>query len=117
MTELDSLIHHLLNIEESLSSSHSIPSEDTVLTPLSLLISRLTQTVWPAMAVLGGLDSGFCLGRMCRLEGKGGGESVEAVVVSTPNSERKVVVEERVTAHTLQKVQRLANVCFKLIVV
>lgn len=86
------------------------PSQNPVLRPLSLLLSLLVHRVWPALAVLGGLDSGFCLGRACRVEGGEGavaeGRGLEAVVVSVPDSERKVMVEERVTAHTLQKVQR-----------
>lgn len=108
LAELDSLIHHLLSIEETISPTSDAPSsEESVLPSLSLLMARLAQTVWPAMAVLGGLDSGFCLGRACKLEGEGEGGSTEAVVVSVPDSERNVIVEERVTAHTLQKVQRL----------
>lgn len=107
LAELDSLIHQLLRIEERLSPTPGVDSpspEDSTLPSLSLLLSKLTQTVWPALAVVGGLDSGFCLGRPCRVEG--GGEELEALVVSIPDSELSVVVEERVTSLTLQKVKR-----------
>lgn len=109
LAELDSLIHQLLRIEERLTPTPGADSpspEDSTLPSLSLLLSKLTQTVWPALAVVGGLDSGFCLGRPCRVKGGGAGEELEALVVSIPDSELSVVVEERVTSLTLQKVKR-----------
>lgn len=93
LAELDSLIHHLLSIEEQLASA--TPPDKSIVPSLSLLTTKLTQVVWPAMAVIGGLDSGFCLGSPCRLEG-----GKEAVIVSIPDSELNVVVEEKVTDTT-----------------
>jgi hypothetical protein len=72
-----------------------------------MLIARLTQTVWPALAVIGGLDSGFCIGRSCKLMGLG--EAVEALVVSIPDAEQNVVVEKRIVGNNVQKLKRFVN--------
>lgn len=105
LNELESLIHNLLSTEEQLTS----PSDPNLQaqSALSLLTSQLTCTVWPALAVVGGLDAGFCLGRACRVKAdKKEREEVEALVVSIPDSELSVEVEEKVTAETLHKVRR-----------
>lgn len=105
LRELDSLIHRLLSLEEQLSSSdgQSGLMDDTI-TALSMLMIRLTQTVWPALAVIGGLDSGFCMGRSCTLEGLG--EGVEALIVSVPDEEQNVEVEKRIMDCDVQKLRR-----------
>lgn len=110
LRELDSIIHCLLNLEEQLSSSDG-PSgvvDDTV-TAFSMLVTRLAQTVWPALAVIGGLDSGFCLGRLCIIEGPGGRE--EAIIVSIPDAEQNMEVEKRLTDCDVEKLKT-----YKLIV-
>lgn len=78
--------------------------DDTLTSSLSVLVTRLVQVVWPAMAVVGGLDSGFSLGRTCMLEGSGQGE--EAVIVSIPDAEQNVVVEKRIFDWDMQKLKR-----------
>ena len=106
LTELDSLIHRLLSLEEQLSSSDMGlgPVDNTLTSSLSVLMSRLMQTVWPTLAVIGGLDSGFCIGRSCTLEGLG--EGVEALIVSIPDAEEFVEVEKRITDSNLHKLKR-----------
>lgn len=48
--------------------------------------------------MLGGVDTGFCLGRTCQVEIKG--ESVTAQIVSLPDPRGKVKVQEQVTTGT-----------------
>ena len=59
------------------------------------------------MAVIGGLDSGFCIGRSCISEGTG--EGVEAVIVSIPDSDQNVVVEKRVVSKTEPKLKKYVD--------
>lgn len=56
------------------------------------------QLVWPCLAVVGGLDAGLCLGRECQVEGKE--ESHSATLVSIPDSEQKVQVQDQVSSAT-----------------
>ena len=58
----------------------------------------ILQVVWPCLAVLGGVDTGFCLGRTCQVEVKG--ELVTAQIVSLPDNHGKVKVQELVTTGT-----------------
>ena len=108
LTELESLIHCLLNIEEQLSVSDGLQTDHGLISSLSFLMSKLTQTVWPALAVIGGLDSGFCLGRLCKLNGEEGKEEEEkeVLITSIPDFELNVVVQEKVTTHTAQIVTK-----------
>ena len=105
LNELESLIHHLLSTEEQLTPPNSpTPQAQSA---LSLLTFQLTRRVWPALAVVGGLDAGLSLGRACRVKAdRKEREEVEALVVSIPDSELSVEVEEKVTAQTLHKVRR-----------
>ena len=66
------------------------------------------QVVWPCLAVIGGLDAGLCLGRLCQVEG----DSEESVgsIVSTPDPEQKVIVQDQVTASTAQVKKRSAEI-------
>lgn len=78
--------------------------DSTLTSSLSLLMSRLVQIVWPTLAVIGGLDSGFCIGRSCILEGLG--EGVEALIVSIPDAEENVEVEKRISDSNLKNLKR-----------
>ncbi len=102
--ELESLVHGLLSIEEKLSrSSDTSCDQEAIISSLSVIMTQLTQIVWPALAVIGGLDSGFCLGRLCHLEGtEEGREEKEVLVTSVPDSALNVQVQEKVAAQTSQ---------------
>ena len=79
-------MHNLRVIEKT-----SKPSDDmdySVISALSLLLSQLTERVWPAMAVLGGLDAGLCLGRLCCMEGVQG----DVLLASLPKHGPKLEV-------------------------
>lgn len=115
LVELESLIHHLLAIEEELCPTSSTTTTTTTTTAaaehlcsLTLIMSKLIQTVWPALAVIGGVDSGFCLGRHCQVEKDG--VEWEGQVVSTPNSSQVVELQEKVTARTT-KITKKYVVC------
>ncbi len=59
--------------------------------------------------MVGGLDAGLCLGRACRVSRRDREEReevVEALVVSIPDAELSLEVEEKVTAQTLRTVRR-----------
>ena len=112
LSDLDAFIHRLLSLEEQLSSSASSSShrpteDDAIASSLALLVRKLVQGVWPALAVLGGMDSGFCIGRSCISEGTG--EGVEAVIVSIPDSDQNVVVEKRVVSKTEPKLKKYVD--------
>ena len=58
--------------------------------------------------MIGGLDSGFYLGRECRAESKG--EVVTATVVTIPDSEQKVEIQDQVTPTTAEVKKRCDSV-------
>ena len=66
------------------------------------------KVVWPCLAVIGGLDSGFYLGRECRAESKG--EVVTATVVTIPDSEQRVEIQDQVTPTTAEVKKRCGSV-------
>ena len=66
------------------------------------------KVVWPCLAVIGGLDSGFYLGRECRAESKG--EVVTATVVTIPDSEQRVEIQDQVTPTTAEVKKRCDSV-------
>lgn len=60
------------------------------------------QVVWPSLAVIGGLDTGLCLGRLCQV----GDDDEKGTVVSTPDSDQKVTIQDQVTTSTAQVKKR-----------
>ena len=50
--------------------THTVWYSVSITHPTSLILHSL-KVVWPCLAVIGGLDSGFYLGRECRAESKG----------------------------------------------
>ncbi len=62
------------------------------------------QVVWPCLAVIGGLDSGLYLGRPCQVEGEAEGGT--GTIVSTPDSDQKVAIQDQVTASTAEVKKR-----------
>ena len=69
---------------------------------------KFLKVVWPCLAVIGGLDSGFYLGRECRAESKG--EVVTATVVTIPDSEQRVEIQDQVTPTTAEVKKRCGSV-------
>lgn len=99
---LESLIHNLRSIEKT--SKPSSDSDSSLVYALSLLLSKLTQTVWPALAVLGGVDAGLCLGRLCCVEGVEG--EVLVASVPSPGPKLEVMVQEVSSTHAAQIVSK-----------
>ena len=56
---------------------------------LAALITWLCEWVWPCLALLGGVNSGFCVGGECTDE-----EGVVCVIVTTPTSNGEVKIQE-----------------------
>ena len=72
--------------------------KDDITPSLTTLITWLCEWVWPCLAVLGGVNSGFCVGGECVLETDG--EGVVCVIVTTPNSSGEVEVQELNSSNT-----------------
>ena len=63
------------------------------------------QVVWPSLAVVGGIDAGFCLGRSCVIDTNG--DQITATLAGmVPDSETRVVVQELVTTDTAKVKKR-----------
>lgn len=60
--------------------------------------------VWPSLALIGGIDTGFGLGRTCQLEDNG--EQITATLAGIPDAEQKVEVQEQVTTDTAKVKKR-----------
>ena len=58
----------------------------------------LVQIVWPCLAVVGGMDTGFCLGKKCVVGSKD--EEITGMIVSVPDTHGLVTVQDQVTAGT-----------------
>ena len=62
------------------------------------------QVVWPSLALIGGIDTGHCLGRVCQLDDKG--DQISATLAGIPDAEQKVEVQEQVTTDTAKIMKR-----------
>ena len=87
--------------------THTVWYSVSITHPPSLILHSL-KVVWPCLAVIGGLDSGFYLGRECRAESKG--EVVTATVVAIPDSEQRVEIQDQVTPTTAEVKKRCGSV-------
>ena len=67
------------------------------------------QVVWPSLALIGGVDTGYSLGRSCQLEVEG--DLITATLAGIPDAEYRVEVLEQVTTDTAKVKKRLA--CFR----
>ncbi|CAI8021126.1 Probable E3 ubiquitin-protein ligase HERC1 [Geodia barretti] len=109
LCEMDVFMQQLADIRASLDSSSSsrTAGTDSLLPQLASVLRNLQQVVWPVLTVLGGLDSGYCLGRDCqKYEEK---ETKMGTIVSVPDGEKKVEVQEQITSTTAQVVRRLTR--------
>lgn len=126
LSEMDVLIHRLLDLEADLSSS---PNHTHSASSLSLLLAQFTQVsmsisnycflyvvnfcflhgqvVWPSLALIGGVDTGYCLGRSCQLDDKG--DQITATLAGIPDAEQKVEVQEQVTTDTAKVKKRFTK--------
>ena len=58
--------------------------------------------MWPSLALIGGVDTGFCLGRSCQL-----GENCDQVTITQgADAEHNVEVQEQVTTDTAEVKKR-----------
>ena len=60
--------------------------------------------MWPSLALVGGIDTGFCLGRLCQLEDNG--DQVAVTLAGIPDAEQNVEVQEQVTTDTAEVKKR-----------
>ena len=60
--------------------------------------------MWPSLALIGGVDTGYSLGRSCQLEV--GGDLITATLAGIPDAEHKVEVQEQVTTDTAKVKKR-----------
>lgn len=74
---------------------------------LVTLIKELCKSLWPCLAVIGGVQSGFCVGGECLIEQDG--ESILCIVIKSPTSSGHVEVQEVVTVNTATVKQRYSN--------
>ena len=63
--------------------------------------------MWPSLALIGGIDTGYCLGRSCQLDDNG--DQITATLAGIPDAEQKVEVQEQVTTDTARVKKRLAQ--------
>ena len=103
MAGLESLIHNLRTIEKA--SRPSSETDYSVVLALSLMLLKLTQSVWPALVLLGGLNAGPCIGRLCCVEGAEGVQE-EVLVASGPTPGPKLEVMVQESKHSTQIVTK-----------
>ena len=65
------------------------------------------QVVWPSLALIGGVDTGYCLGRSCQLDDRG--DQITATLAGIPDAEQKVEVQEQVTTDTAKVKKRFTK--------
>lgn len=63
--------------------------------------------MWPSLALIGGVDTGYCLGRACQLDDKG--DQITATLAGIPDAEQKVEVQEQVTTDTAKVKKRFTK--------
>ena len=106
LSSLEALIHKLKTIEKTSKPQNT--SDHSVVHALSLLLSQLTQTMWPALAIVGGLEVGLCLGRACHVNGQQEVEG-EVLVTSVPLVPKmEIKVQKKVTGSTTEATSRFA---------
>ena len=64
--------------------------------------------VWPSLALIGGVDTGFCLGRSLLLDDNG--DQITATLAGIPDADLKIEVQEQVTTDTAQVKKRFVTV-------
>ena len=63
--------------------------------------------MWPSLALIGGVDTGYCLGRSCQLDDKG--DQITATLAGIPDADQRVEVQEQVTTDTAKVKKRFAK--------
>ncbi|XP_064390094.1 probable E3 ubiquitin-protein ligase HERC1 isoform X2 [Halichondria panicea] len=91
LSETENIVHRLLDFQTELMISEA---GNDALFLLSQLLSRLTKFVWPCLALVGGMETGFCLGKKCQLKHKD--EQITGTIVSIPDAHGLVKVQGKV---------------------
>ena len=75
------------------------------LVSLGNLLGQALQTLWPCLVLIGGMDTGLYIGRECHVVK----EDMEGVVtvVSVPNAQQEVLVQDQVTNMAVPVTKRL----------
>ena len=60
--------------------------------------------VWPSLALIGGVDTGFCLGRSLLVDDNG--DQILATLAGIPDADHNIEVQEQVTTDTAQVKKR-----------
>ena len=72
-----------------------------------IILFFFCQVVWPSLALIGGVDTGYCLGRSCQLDDKG--DQITATLAGIPDADQRVEVQEQVTTDTAKVKKRFAK--------
>ncbi|KAL5481420.1 hypothetical protein EMCRGX_G021569 [Ephydatia muelleri] len=102
---LEELGHTSQSFSSLKTRCSSGPDSDPLpLVSLGNLLGQALQTLWPCLALIGGMDTGLYIGRECQV----GREDVEGAVtvVSVPNAQQEVLVQEQVTNTAVQVTKR-----------
>jgi len=89
---VEGLIHKLKELETPLKSHDN--NDHSVLKDLTLLLGQLTQTVWPALVIIGGLEAGPTLGSICHTIDVLQGVDDEVILSTVPTSDIDIQVQK-----------------------
>ena len=88
---MEGLVQKLKDIEKVPTS---LDNSDHSMSTFTLLLGQLTQTVWPTLAIIGGLEAGPTLGSICHTMDILQGVDDEIILSTAPTSDSDIQVQK-----------------------